>query len=84
MYIVVGSATTAERYKRRLERVSGYPASVVRTPAPIRTGGCSYSVRIDDRALSLAKQVSRESGLSYKKIYRVQNNNGERVYYAVS
>lgn len=84
MYIVVGSATTAERFKRRLERSSGYPASVVRTPAPIRTGGCSYSVRIDDRALDLAKRISCANGLSYKKIYRVQNKNGGRVYHAVS
>ncbi|MBQ2663721.1 MAG: DUF3343 domain-containing protein [Clostridia bacterium] len=83
MYIVVGSATTAERLKRRLEKVSGYPALVVRTPAPIRTGGCSYSVRIDDRTLDLAKQVLSTSGLSYKKIYRVMNRNGERVYNAV-
>ena len=83
MYIVVGSATTAERLKRRLEKTSGYPASVVRTPAPLRTGGCSYSVKIDDRSLDLAKQLLRTSGLSYKKIYRTLNRNGERVYNAV-
>ena len=84
MYVVVGSATVAERLKRAVERSIGYPAYVVQTPAPIRKGGCSYSVRTDDRALGMMNKIVRSSGLSYKKIYKVMNVNGERVYHAVS
>lgn len=84
MYVVVGSATAAERLKRAAERSIGFPAYVVKTPQPIRTGGCSYSVRTDDRALDIMKKIIRDRGLSYKKIYTVHNKNGERVYHAVS
>lgn len=83
MYVVVGSATVAERLKRAIERNIGFPAYVVKTPAPIRKGGCSYSVRTDDRALSMIKKIARENGLSYKKIYMVKKQNGESVYNAV-
>lgn len=84
MYIVVGSATSAERLKRTAERSIGFPVYVVKTPASIRKGGCSYSVRTDDRALDMIKKIAREKGFSYKGIYKVYNKNGERVYHAVS
>lgn len=84
MYIVVGSATAAERLRRAAERNIGFPAYVVKTPAAIRKGGCSYSVEFDDRALDVIKQLSGNIGISYKKIYRVEKRNGERVYHAVS
>ena len=84
MYVVVGSASSAERLKKIIEKTIGFPAYVVHTPAKIRSGGCSYSVRTDDRALSIVKRTVNEYGLSYKKIYLVNNKNGERVYRAVS
>ena len=84
MYIVVGSATAAERIKRMTERSVGYPAYVVKTPQPIRRGGCSYSVKADDRAIGSVKQILRGSGISYKGIYTEHIKNGERVYHAVS
>ena len=84
MYIVVGSATTAERLRKAIERTIGFPAYVVKTPPQIRSGGCSYSVRVDDRALGVINQVFRDTGISYKKIYTVKKENGESVYNAVS
>lgn len=84
MYIVAGSATTAERLRRAIERTIGFPAYVVKTPPPIRKGGCSYSVKLDDRALDAVKKIIRGSGISYKKIYTVKKQDGEIVYHAVS
>lgn len=84
MYIVVGSSTSAERLKRAVERVVGFPAYVVHTPAPIRQGGCSYSVRIDDRALDEIRTIAAENIISFKGIYIEKTENGERVYHAVS
>ncbi len=83
MYIVVGSATAAERLKRAAERIVGFPAYVVHTPAAIHHGGCSYSVRLDDRALNEIKKISADNGISFKKIYIEKTEKGERVYHAV-
>lgn len=84
MYIVVGSSTTAVRMKNVLEKIVGYPAYVVHTPAELSQGGCSYSVRADDRAMHMIKKIAADNGISFKKIYIEKNNNGERVYHAVS
>ena len=84
MYVVVGSATAAERVKKAAERVVGFPAYVVHTPAAIHHGGCSYSVRLDDRALNEVKAILYDNGISFKGIYIEENGNGERVYHAVS
>ena len=84
MYIVTGSMTTAERLRRAAESATGYPAYTVRTPAKIRKGGCSYSVKMDDRALEPVRKVIRDYGFGVKKIYKVRTRNGESVYHAVS
>ncbi len=83
MYIVVGSATTAERLRKVIERTIAFPAYVVKTPPQIRNGGCSYSVRVDDRALGIINRICRDVGVSYKKIYTVKKENGVSVYHAV-
>ena len=84
MYIVVGSATAAERLKRAAEKILGFPAYVVHTPPAVHHSGCSYSVRLDDRALNDVKRIAADNGLSYKKIYIEKNVKGERVYHDVS
>ena len=84
MYIVVGSATTAERLKKAVEKNVGFPAYVVHTPAAVNHGGCSYSVRIDDRAITEIRTIADNIGISVKKIYIEKTENGERVYHAVS
>ena len=84
MYVVVGSATAAERLKKMSERIVGFPAYVVHTPAAIHHGGCSYSVRLDDRALNDVKAILYDNGISFKGIYIEETEKGERVYHAVS
>lgn len=84
MYLLTGSITTAARLARAIEQISSYPADVIRTPPQIRSGGCSYSVRFDDRALDIAKQICLESGISIKKIYAEKYIDGERVYNDIS
>lgn len=84
MYILVGSSTTAERLKRATERRLGFPAYVVHTPSAISTGGCSYCVRVDDRALGEIRIIASESGVPIKNIYIETTEKGERVYHAVS
>lgn len=83
MYILVGSSTNAERLKKSAERRLGFPAYVVHTPAAVSTGGCSYSVRMDDRALDEVRKIASDIGITIKNIYITKTENGERVYHAI-
>lgn len=84
MYIVIGSITTAARLARVLEKTAGIPASVVHTPAEIRSGGCSYSVRISNCALQAVRAVVNEYGINIKGIYEEDFSGGEREYRDIS
>lgn len=84
MYVTVGSATTAERLKKVCECVLGFPAYVVHTPSELNNGGCSYSVRLDNRALGDIKKIASDNEIPIKRIYIEKTENGERVYDAVS
>lgn len=84
MYILVGSATTATRLKKVAERILGVPAYVVHTPSEINNGGCSYCVRLDDRAMGDIKKIAADNEIPIKRIYIEKTENGERVYNAVS
>lgn len=85
MYIVAGSITIAARLKKLLESASGRPASVVHTPKAINaTGGCSYSVRADDRLAALVRPLCCEYNIKIKNIYTERICNGERVFDAIS
>lgn len=84
MYIITGSITSAERMARAIEGLSGLPAYVVHTPQAIRDGGCSYSVRCDEKALALIDDIAKDNGITVKKKYIERMNNGERAYYDIS
>ncbi len=84
VYIVIGSVTTAMRLARLLERTVGVPASVVHTPAAIKTGGCSYSVRIIGCTVQTIKAVVDEYGINIKGIYAEEFSGKEREYRDIS
>lgn len=84
MYIVTGSVTSASRLAKAAERISGYPAYVVHTPPPLRSGGCSYSVRCSDSFLPSVRAAADSIGVSVKGIYSEKYENGERVYSDIS
>lgn len=84
MYILVGSVTTATRLKKVAEKIIGFPAYVVHTPSALNLGGCSYSVRIDNRALSEIRTIADDNQIPIKRIYIERTVNGERVYDVVS
>lgn len=84
MYILVGSATTAARLKKAIEKNIGFPVYVVHTPSALNRGGCSYSLRLDDRMMEDAKRIARDNNIRIKNIYIEKTENGESVYHAVS
>lgn len=84
MYVLVGSVTTATRLKKVIESHIGYPAYVVHTPSALNNGSCSYSVRIDDRAINEIKNIKEFNEIPIKRIYIEKRENGERVYDVIS
>ncbi|MBQ7574592.1 MAG: DUF3343 domain-containing protein [Clostridia bacterium] len=83
MYVLVGSVTTAMRFKRLLEQIASAPCDVVHTPSQLHNGGCSYSVRLDNKYLGTAKTISDEYGINIRKIFLDELVGGERIYHAV-
>ena len=69
MYILVGSVTTATRLKKVAEKIIGFPAYVVHTPSALNQGGCSYSVRVDDRALNEIRKIAGDNEIPIRRIY---------------
>ncbi|MCH5213508.1 MAG: DUF3343 domain-containing protein [Oscillospiraceae bacterium] len=84
MLVTIGSMTTAERLARIIERSTGNPVAVVHTPASINKGGCSYSVRFNDRYENDARRLIREYNIPAKRFYREGWNGAERVYHDIS
>ena len=70
MYILVGSVTTATRLKKVAEKIIGFPAYVVHTPSALNQGGCSYSVRVDDRALNEIRKIAGDNEIPIRRICR--------------
>ena len=84
MYILVVAVTTATRLKKVAEKIIGFPAYVVHTPSALNQGGCSYSVRVDDRALNEIRKIAGDNEIPIRRIYIERTVNGERVYDVVS
>lgn len=55
----------------------------IRRPA-LNQGGCSYSVRVDDRALNEIRKIAGDNEIPIRRIYIERTVNGERVYDVVS
>jgi len=73
--ITIGSVTTASRFARVMERRAGKHASVVQTPSELNTGGCSYSVKINESDIEDAKKYKRASISSRSR----KNNNRNKT-----
>ena len=84
MYIVIGSVTTATRLARLIERNAGVPADVARTPAAIKNGGCSYSVRVNGISADNVRSIIKDYGVNIKGIYTEELSGGEREYRDIS
>lgn len=80
LLITVGAITTASRFARLMERKAGKRAAVVQTPSALNSGGCSYSIQINEDDLPDAQRISGEYKVPIRKVYKMDG--GE--YHAVS
>lgn len=74
MLAAVPSITTAMRIKKMLS-AQGIDIEVVQTPRYVKGAGCSYSVKFDERYLSLIKESAERV---HSKIKAVYTDEGER------
>lgn len=84
MYVIVGSITTAARLAKLIEKTAGIPADVVHTPAAIKSGGCSYSVRVSGCNTGTVKNISDEYGINIKAIFDENFSGRGREYRDIS
>ena len=75
--IVCRSLTYAQRTAAALER-SGISSHIVRTPAGLSSGGCSYSVRISEKRLTDAREALRRTGIAPVRILQTDGDGGYR------
>ena len=84
MYIVTGSITSAIRLSRVIEKYNGTPAFVLNTPAQIKSGGCSYSVKSNIKSVDTVYSLASQAGVKIKNIYEEKQENGGKVFYDIS
>lgn len=83
MLITIGSVTTAAKVAKTIENTLGVAVSVVYTPSELNKGGCSYSIRFNDKYESEVQQLVAEYKLPVRKWYTETYNGRRRVYNAV-
>lgn len=85
IYVYIGwIGHYCDKTKKAAEKIIGFPAYVVHTPSALNQGGCSYSVRVDDRALNEIRKIAGDNEIPIRRIYIERTVNGERVYDVVS
>lgn len=84
MLITIGSITTATRAAKLIKRNIGAYAQVVATPSELNRGGCSYSVRFNDRYELEVRRLADEYEIPIKRIYKESQNGKKRVYHDIS
>jgi hypothetical protein len=80
----VGSITSTTRLSQRLEKTAGCKSKVVHTPNKGEGGGCSYSLRIEEKDLQSLLSVSRQINIPVRKFYREEFVDGEMKYHVIS
>ncbi len=70
MLITIGSITTATRAAKIIQSKTGIKGKVIHTPSEINHGGCSYSIRYDDKDEALLRKVVKEHRIPAKKWYK--------------
>ena len=77
--ITFRSVTPAQRGETLLRR-EGIQASLQRTPRAMAEQGCGYSLRLNCRDMQRAKEILRQKGIAYRKIYQIMEGNPVEVF----
>ena len=70
MLITIGSITTAARAAKIIEQIPRISVSVVHTPKELNKGGCSYSIRFNDKYEASVRKIIAEYKIPARKSCR--------------
>ncbi len=84
MLITIGSITTATRAAKTIEKNLGISAQVVHTPSELNRGGCSYSVRINEKYELNVRRLVNQYKIPVRRWYREVYDGQRRVYNDIS
>lgn len=81
---VVGAINSAGMLLKELKRSGCLKCKIVHTPALISSGGCSYSVSIEESCLPVLTKAALKSKIKIKGIYKEVLKEGESSYDSLS
>ena len=84
MLVTIGSMTTATRAANIIRKNLGISAQVVSTPAKLNRGGCSYSVKFNEKYERAVRKIVEAHSIPTRRWYRESYNGNERVYDDIS
>lgn len=84
MLITIGSITTATRAAKMIRQNLGIAADVVSTPTELNRGGCSYSVRFNDKYESGVRRIAGERKIPVRRWYKESQGSFGHIYNDIS
>lgn len=84
MLVTIGSMTTATRAANIIRKNLGISAQVVSTPTKLNRGGCSYSVKFNEKYELAVRKIVEAHSIPTRRWYRESYNGNERVYDDIS
>lgn len=81
---VVGAITSATRLATHLEKNGCKNINLIKTPAAISAGGCSYSLKMNELDLNALRSATSSRKFKVKKIYLVTEEGQECEYNDIS
>lgn len=81
---VIGSITTATRFAKKLEQLTGISVRIVHTPEELGSAGCSYSLKTRSEYLPIVMDTAAKNKVKVKGYYLEEKTEGKVVYHAIS
>ncbi len=81
---VLGSVNIAAKLFRYVQKSGCLKCSLIKTPAIISSGGCSYSLKTEEQYLKMIEKEALKRKIKIKGIYREILKEGEFEYEGIS
>lgn len=79
--IVFSSSTSGSRLKNLTQRMQIRDVRITQTPASIKSGGCSYSLRVNLNDLEKILSLASRYNINYAAVYKEDKDiSGSAVY----
>ena len=82
--IVLGSVNIAAKLFKHVQRSGCLKCELIKTPAVISGGGCSYSIKAEEKFLKMIENEALKRKIKIKDIYREISEEGVYKYESIS